>query len=424
MRELAARMPRKAALACVGIVGAILAMGTVWAFQRGGRDFDVFHHAWGLVLAGRGREIYVNSPDRYLYAPGFAWLLAPLGLLPRTLALGLWCTAKTFVVAWMLFAIGIRLPGSDGRDGRAVNLIGRVGVAALGLLLVARPFIVDFGYGQVNVFILGAALWALFEHTLPDRRYGGAPFWSWACLACAAVAKIFPLPLLIIPFVSSRAGEDAQAATRKLNLERAGILVGAAVVFLLPLVTEGPSGLVALIEGWKDALLVKGLPLESHNQSFVAFLHHYFTGAPTHVIAEGIPPVMFGVQAFDSATLTLLSLAWTCTWAGILLAWLLKGPTGDALRWTSVAVGLLIIPSHLVWKTYFVLGLPLATWILARRGSLFFPLVIFALVNLTGYEVIGHDLSGRLEAGSVLLFALLAMVIFGITANEDGAERV
>ena len=38
----------------------------------GGHDFAVFYEAWNLVAHGRGTEIYTTSPDRFLYAPGFA----------------------------------------------------------------------------------------------------------------------------------------------------------------------------------------------------------------------------------------------------------------------------------------------------------------------------------------------------------------
>jgi hypothetical protein len=411
MRELSAsRLPRKVALASVGLVGAVLTIGTVWAFQRGGHDFDVFYHAWGLVLSGRGREIYTNSPDRFLYAPGFAWLLSPLGLLPRWLALAAWCLSKTVIVGWLLLAVGSRLPGRAGEKN--IALIARTGMAALGLLLVARPFLIDFGYGQVNIFILAAALWALFEHTAPAGREGMAPFVSWACLACAAVAKIFPLPLLLIPFV-----DFSKIPGKRLKRERAGILAGALVLLLLPVLSEGPAGLAELFTGWKGALLAKGLPLESHNQSFVAFLNHYFTGNPTRVIAEGYPPLLFGVQAFDSSTLTLLSLGWTLSCAGFLLAWLLAGPRRDSLRWISIAVATLILPSHLVWKTYFVTGFPLAAWLLSRGGGLVFPALVFLLVNLTGFDFLGHGLAARLEAGSVLLFVQLAMIGAGVMAR-------
>ena len=65
--------------------------------EHGAPDFTVFYTAWHLVLEGRGAEIYRESPDRFLYAPGFAWLLSPLAWLPRSAALAIWCFAKAAV---------------------------------------------------------------------------------------------------------------------------------------------------------------------------------------------------------------------------------------------------------------------------------------------------------------------------------------
>jgi len=87
------------ALLGLGLTGMVVGLGTGWAFQRGGLDFDVFHAAWKLVLSGQPSEIYRSSPDRFLYAPGFAWLLSPLGLLPRGAALAIWCLSKAAVLA-------------------------------------------------------------------------------------------------------------------------------------------------------------------------------------------------------------------------------------------------------------------------------------------------------------------------------------
>src|SRR5262249_8901483 len=140
-------------------------------------------------------------------APGFAWLLSPLGLLPRGLALGVWCLAKFAAVGAVLLALAKRLPGK--------SLESNLALAAFGVLVVARPFLIDVGYGQVNVFILASAVWALLVHMDPSSQKLGAgrsvgllsggssqaPFLSWALLSCAAVAKIFPLPLLIVPFL-------------------------------------------------------------------------------------------------------------------------------------------------------------------------------------------------------------------------------
>ena len=90
------------------------------------------------------------------------------------------------------------------------------------------------------------------------------------------------------------------------------------------------------------------------------------------------------------------------------------------IKWIAVTIGLLIIPSHLVWKPYFVMSIPLA--VLALRQSVqrkswrswALVVVLFIGINLTGFDFVGHELGAHLEAGSILLvmhLVLLGMVL-------------
>ncbi|HUP58515.1 MAG TPA: glycosyltransferase family 87 protein [Bdellovibrionota bacterium] len=393
-------IPRELAILALATSAVLTAVGTAWAFQRGGRDFDVFFHACSLVLSGKGSMVYASSPDRFLYAPGFAWIFSPLALLPRDFALALWCFAKAGAIGWMIRSLGrFLLPAAHRMDS--------MGAAALGLILVARPVLIDFEYGQVNVFIVAACVWALlslFEEERGERETLAA----WAVLAFAAVAKVFPLPLLAVPFLVG--GMPRQ----KLKAARTGALAGFFAMILVPALGPGLGGLPPLYAGWKSALLSKGLPLESHNQSFIAFLHHYFSGRPTHVISQGWVPLRFGMPVFESSQLTLLSLSWTASTAGLLLAWLLRGPAGAPARWASVFVALLVLPSHLVWKPYFVTAFPLAAWHVSRQSAWPLLAAVFVAVNLTGFDFVGHGVAARLEAASILLFAQLALVAWAL----------
>ncbi len=171
---------------------------------------------------------------------------------------------------------------------------------------------------------------------------------------------------------------------------------------------------------WYEALLLKGFPFESHNQSFAAFLYHYFSGAATPVISEGGRLIPFGFGLFSRGWIQILSLVWTGVLGLGILAWLWRGYQKRApLEWIAVLVGLLILPSHLVWKPYFVLGLPLAILLVHRwtfcsgkqamRGWAIYG-IFFALINLTGFDFIGHAWGSRFEAGAVLLWAHLALM--------------
>lgn len=374
-----------------GFAVVVVSVGTVWAFKKGAHDFSVFYEAWALVLQGRGAEIYHETPDRFLYAPGFAWILSPLAWIPREAALALWCLAKAAVLIFMV---------------RAFSFSSTAGI--WGVVLLSRPLLIDLQYGQVNVLILGACAWALLGH-LREKQALLMDFLSWAVLGFVAMAKVFPLPLLLIPFWVTKT-----LPSKKIWTERMGILLGIVTVGLAPLCTEGIQGTVHLYSQWKEALIAKGLPLESHNQSFSAFLHHYFSGVPTHVIARGIDhPVLLGSGWLTQDQISVLSMAWFFMAAGILLGWILRSGMLKPLHWISVVLGLMILPSHLVWKPYFVFGLPAAILAVSAEKKPWFLLVgVLLLENFSGFDWVGDRLGAHLEGGSVLLWVHLALISF------------
>jgi hypothetical protein len=386
-------------------VSLVVTIGTFWAFTRGAPDFTVFHSAWRMVLEGRGTDIYRTQlmPDRFLYAPGFAWLLSPLALLPRQLALALWCFAKAGVVGYVVRKF----------RPRALPTLAGIGVAGLGAAVVARPMLIDFQYGQVNTLILGACVWALLGH-FSSERPGGKDVLRWAVLAFAALAKVFPLPLLAVPFLVRD-----NVPRRRLALERTGIALGLAATLAAPMLTLGWDGAIALHAEWRQALIARGLPLETHNQSFAAFLNHYFTDAPVHVVAQGMVPIVLGKAILSARAIALLSLAWLAVSAGFVLAWIMSGARRPTLAWIAVLCSALILPSHLVWKPYFVMALPLAilavTRTLARSDEgparPLALMALFATINLTGFDVVGHALGAHFEAGAILLWSQLALIV-------------
>lgn len=384
--------------AAAGMIGLLVAslvvtIGTFWAFERAAPDFTVFYTAWRLVLEGRGSEIYHASPDRYLYAPGFAWLLAWLAWLPRSAALAIWCFAKAAVVGYV-----VREFQPERRWG-----IASMGIAAWGVALLARPLLIDFQYGQVNILILGACCWALLGHCRRDES-DAWDFVRWFILATAAVAKIFPLPLLAVPWIAC-----GSASRGKLKLERAGLIAGLLVTLAAPVATLGLQGTCSLLLAWRDALVSRGLPFESHNQSFSALLHRWFSGELVHIVALGMNPIRMGWELLSESTLRLLSLAWIFVAAGALLAWIMRPGQVGARRWVAISVALLILPSHLVWKPYFVMFLPLGVLIAGNiRGSAWrwgLLVAAFAAMNLSGFDLLGAEWGARFEAASSMLWA-------------------
>jgi hypothetical protein len=394
-------------------VGIVVAFGVFHAFSRGANDFSVFFEAWRLVLSGRGAEIYKVSPDRYLYGPGFAWLLAVFAGLPKNVALVMWCAAKISVIGFIAHQMSSWISNeSSNPPDSSLSL----GLSLWGIAWVARPVLLDFSYGQVNLFILGACIWALLGHFNSSRsRFGDVL--SWGVLTSIALSKLFPLPLLGVPWLVAQGIKK-----EKLKSEKVGIILGVMIALVPPILSLGWRGVGQLLVDWRNALISKGLPLESHNQSFVAFLHHYLSGQPTRIQSEGPAPLSLGWSVLSMDQIGLLSLFWTFSTLGIALAWIGSGNRHKSLEWSVVAVALLIVPSHLIWKPYFVLTIPLAVLFLYqvyKKGdwiSYLTAIGIFIGINLTGFDFVGHWWSAHFEASSIILF-MHVILIFLVVRN-------
>lgn len=386
----------------------LLVVGVARAFGRGANDFSVFYGAWRLILEGRAQEIYRVSTDRFLYAPAFAWILAPLGLLPRNAALSVWCLMKVCTVLLLIKKLSI-----------STNQVNRWivwGLTGWGIVMLARPFLIDFEYGQVNLFIVGACIWALqghFEKT-------SSAFWDglrWMVLTFFAVAKLYPIPLLLVPWTLFRG-----VSHQKIKHERFAVIAGVILILLIPFLGVGWSGAIQLFGDWREALLARGLPLETHNQSFTALLHHYLSGVPTPIHSRGGGPLFFGQPILSLEQIALFSIAWTLISMGCTLGWILSGETQVGVRrWSAVAIALMIVPSHLLWKPYFVMSIPMSVLVIQdyfREPHLIRLLLIlgvFSGINLTGFDFVGHLWAAHFEAASLLLLmhlALIAMVLF------------
>lgn len=417
-----AQAKQHSVLLTIGILTVIslVLTGTFWAFDRGANDFLVFYTAWSLVLNGMGSEIYIRSPDHFLYAPGFAWIFSFFALLPKSLSLFIWCFLKTVCTGWMLILITRELK-------KYFSFQIAIALSCFSLIFVARPLLIDFQYGQVNLFILFAALWALFSHfqkveetgfnikTCPTNFKIALP---WFFLSVLAVAKLYTLPLLLVPWVKQK-----NISKRKINIEIWGIFFGILFILLLPVVSEGPNGLFNLYHGWWQALLNKGFPVESHNQSIAGFLHRFLSGEPSHVLALGSTWQPYGWALLSKNTLTWIALFWTGAAFFWILYWIFRGPKKNHLRWIAILIGSLLLPSHLIWKPYFVMTFPLAV---ASLATVFLPVkkswikisfifLCFIFLNFSGYDFVGHPVAGRLESASIFLWVnlgLLAFVIF------------
>ncbi len=392
-------MLTRSAVSKIGSLGlvVVLGLGMFWALTRGAPDFHVFHYAWNLVLHHQSAILYTDSPDRYLYSPGFAFLLCWLGWLPRSAALILWSLGKVALVLGLL-----KLATQKGQKHK-VNL----GIAAWGCLILARSILIDFQYGQINLLIVGCVTLALVPLL---SGTGKAKFGFWKVTSGFAAS----IKLLLAPSILWSWNLSKQRSDRVL------LASGIILATTLPLFFVGPQGLLHLLQSWIQGLQEKGMPHTSHNQSFAAFLHHCFSGQPTHVTALW-GTVDTTLWIWSETTRQTMAFLWSLAWAGLLLHWSFqwKAKAIPNLPLLRVGVFLAVCPilSPLLWKPHLVFGLPLAIGLalqaIQNRKLLWGLGVVFIIQNLLTIDVWGPHLGGRIECYAPLLWGHMILIIMG-----------
>lgn len=402
------RLPEKAEKPLLAFLGLLYCYGLYRCFRSGGEDFRVFYHAAELVIAGRAHEIYANSPDRYLYAPGFAWLLGPLALLSGTAGLAVWSLLKFFAFGGMIRILS-----------RKISWIA----ALAGAVFFIRPLLTELKYGQVNLLIVCAFVWAVRE-LMAETPHRTRTFVSWFVFAIAAAAKLFPMLLILLPFFMH------PHDTARARPARFGVFAGVLLIGILPLFTLGFTGALDLHWVWRDALMSKGFPTETHNQSFLAFLVHTFSD-------EGFYSLMLGPKLYDYSIFNLpknviygIGGVWSIgmSLAVLVGSWWVARTRQIAGAWALLAA--CVIPSHLVWKPYFVFAIPLAAYAFesARNSERRMPLLIWTLgailVNCTSFDFIGRHAAARFEAHATPLWVTVALLAYSMATLRRTTSRV
>lgn len=387
---------------------ALVLAALVWAiyvgFSRGGQDFAVFRFAGKLALEGRWESLYAEGPDRFLYAPGFAFLVSPLAALPAKVALGVW-------LCLTLAAFGAAMRTLARATGEVPVL--------LAILFSVRPLLIDLRYGQVNLLILSSAVWALlaWSERTGTRAAKMNLAASWFVFAIAACAKIYPLALFLYPIGGMlRDGATGREHGRPAIL---GAIGGAAFLLLPPLVHSG------VYAGWMDALARKGLPTDTHNQSLLAFLVRVVGGEPFYALGMGGEALRFPGMPLSIAATKAIWIAFTLAVVGSIarLAFRRSGGFGDARLSAWLGLALCFVPAHLVWKSYFVLGIPLIAAIFASakddpafRRKLAPTAVLLGLaLACASIDVLGPRASAWVEACAPFLWVHLVAIVTGFS---------
>ncbi len=292
MRRLAARANRRMIrldsersrrLAWLALWIYIAGLG-VSAILRLQGDFLVYYHAGHRVL--HGMAIYPpDESDRFLYAPIFAVAFAPFALLPRHAAQGLWFVFN----AWGLIAF---------ISGSAILLFGRE--RRLSAILLAVPVLLSFRFvgnniehGQINLPVLALCAWAIIYAR--ERR----PVWSGAMIAAAVLIK--PFALIAACYLAIR---------RKWPALGWGIVAGL-ILFALPIVVFGPTGLFEQTQGYLHSVasMTDRYRTMLTNQSAVSAVARFVSRFGGEEAAAGPIPLRIGM-ALEAALVAAVAV-WT-----------------------------------------------------------------------------------------------------------------
>ena len=388
-----------------GIVFLVIAVGVFIGITRGGQDFRVFHYAGRLVLENRWDALYNEGPDRYLYAPGFALLIAPFAALPEDPALWAWLATTVLAFGFAMRALAKRVGGTP---------------VLFAILFSVRPLLIDLRYGQVNLLILSAAVWALLAwvdraDTRASRRRIAV---SWGVFAIAALAKIYPLALFLFP-LASLFRKTERREWKAFFAAALGAAIGAMILLVPPLFVDG------VYPAWLDALARKGLPTDTHNQSLPAMLVRVFGGEPFYAIGMGGIALRFPGIALSIAAARGIWIAFSAAVLAALgtIAFRREPDPHRRLLGASLGLALAFLPAHLIWKSYFVLGIPLLAALFgeaardeAFRRKLAGPALFAGLfLAFTSRDFVGPRASAYLEGASPFLWIHLAAVATGFS---------
>lgn len=408
------RLPRRADFETTGwVLSFLVFIGAFWMLftRKSAGDFQTYHYAAQRVLQGRGMEIFSEfiPPNRYVYIPGFAWLIAPIALLPMKTSFLFW----TFFVALMLLKLCLLLKSALKTEHPSSACI-----AAFGVILMVRPLLYVFLHGTVDALIAVICFWALWtlarSSATRASRFEWDTFFVWVSFSIFSFTKIITLPLMTAPWLLYRRTPSKSA--------RWGQAVGVCLILLIPLITLSHESALQLLLEWKNSLSNRGIPIEASNQSFIAFLFHWFSGMKINSLALAAEPISYGIPIFSQKTIHVLGAVWSVFWIILILliqscGILLLSP----LAWSSLLTGCVIIPSHILWRPYLAFLLPAIVVSLAlaveawkkenKRMPMFLVLFLFLLINCTTFDFIGVKAHVFAELICALLWAHIGCLI-------------
>lgn len=372
--------------------------GALAAHNSAGSDFTIYYDAGRAVLDGRDPYGVLG----FIYLPFFAVCMAPLALLPYSVAVIVWQLASFVLLAWIARACVALV--------RADDMPAPAWLAWAPLVCVLRLADSNLANGQVNVFTLACLVLAV--RAWLSRSEGRAGTWS----GLASALKIVPgcIALVFIVRGSWRA------------LVTWG-LVTLACVFVLPSFVTGFSANAAQLHEWMRAdlrpfnaggaeLLAQRdyLPGQSLTPVFYRLLSR--TGATAR--GEAGPSV--NVADLDPESTKWIVRAAELAWLAVTFASLVrskrKGQNGARMREVALvltcalSVAPLVHKAHMVWLIVPYAVLLAGTPSGMSRGTARIRWILIALsvafIGLSTPALFGRALATSLLSHNAVFFGL------------------
>ncbi len=366
----------------LGLGAWFAARGWRDAVSAHGSDLAVYWHAAQAVALGRDP----NTVDQWIYPPGAAIAIAPLGFLPLPVAAAIFQALSLLAIAWCA--------------RRAVDLVRGEGLATpewlawLPALVVLRLADSNLTNGQVNHFTLALIVAALLAQ---QRRRA---FASGTWIGAAAAFKVVP-GILTLAFV----------ARRNVRAVLAVAIASALGLVALPMVVFGPRTGLERIAGWWHGLVT---PYASGGdellaareyvpgQSLTAMLYRALAATPATSQRAAGPTAEF--VAWPPDTVHRIVIAVQVAWFAALVATLVRSARGDRsgarLREACLCMtsGLMLAPlvhkAHMVWMlvpyALLLAGAPRELGPVARRVRWSFLIASTLLVGATAPAMLGR----------------------------------
>ncbi len=350
-------------------------------FRLDSPDFKVFHVAAKHALY-QPENLYKVSPDRYLYPPVTALLLAPFGFSEN------W---KFHQLSWhvlLFFLIWFFSKQSWAFFWSAV--------------ILNRYFAINFGYGQINPLVLFLVF--ITSLTLKQKQSHLAAV-SWPL---ASILKVYPL-VQGLEFIQQK------------RIKELLISFGVFIIFLiLPLLVWGKTLALGLHFQFFQALQSKGLPIDSGNQSLSALAVRLFTDQSfqLHPLGEFRWGWILLPEAFVKFFPITIGIVFT------IFSWRTAWKRSDFFDGAAAFGFSLLFLSHIVWKDYFIFMIfPLVQIIQNKPKKRKWILGVYlCLVYLSSPEILSHQVSARLDALSIHFFAAFWIWVFWLRMKSSKNE--